>query len=207
MFKQVFVLALATLGVSSLTPAASAASLLDGIDFSPSDFSPSASSIEPAAESTGFNFSYTYENGDILSGMMTGEIQEDGDTVIISAVTMPMFNGSPAPDIGFVESFVESNTGIEGSPTVSFSGSTMDIIACNNKTPCNDGFAFDGTGFVEGFPTFQGNVSFGDVLEEYNPANWSLSAKSTPTTPEPNTLIALGFIGSGLFLNKRLSRD
>ncbi len=191
MFKQVFVLALATLGVSSFTPAASAASLLDGSDFSLSDFSPSAFSIEPAAESTGFNFEYTYENGDILSGMMTGEIQEDGDTVIISAVTMPMFNGSPAPDIGFVDSWVgASEGGNDLRATVSFSGSTMDIIACDTSE-CDDGFGFDAAGVFFGVPLVTTTGDFGGALEEYNPANWSLSAKSTP---EPNTLIALGFI-------------
>ena len=57
-----------------------------------------------AAEAALFNFSYTLENGDVFSGMLEGEVQGDNDTVFVSALTMPMFNGSPHPDIPFLVS-------------------------------------------------------------------------------------------------------
>ncbi|MDY6782615.1 MAG: PEP-CTERM sorting domain-containing protein [Cyanobacteriota bacterium] len=144
-----------------------------------------------AAQAASFNFSYTLENGDILSGMLEGEVQSDGDTVFVSEILMPLFNGVPSPELPFVESFIEVITGIPGTPTVSFSGSVMDIIACDSPA-CFDGFVLDSNGVFTGVPIYSGGVSYGNRAEPYNPAQWKLAAK----TPEPASLLGLLAVGA-----------
>lgn len=81
----------------------------------------------------------------------------------------------------------------------------MDIIACLTPT-CADGFLFDGILQAFGQPAYGSGPSYADVIEPYNPANWSLTEKAT-ATPEPTTTMALGFLGGSLLLNKRLKQS
>ncbi|NES70356.1 MAG: PEP-CTERM sorting domain-containing protein [Okeania sp. SIO2D1] len=160
-----------------------------------------------AAEAASFNFSYTLESGDVLAGMLEGDIQADGDTVFVSAITMPTFNGVAGPDLNFVESWIELLLGADGSPTVSFSGLVMDIFACDTLD-CSgdpDGFAFESTGSLVGFPAYGGGESYGGVSELYNSDNWELTAKNLESTPEPASvlgLLAFGAVGGSMLKRK-----
>ncbi|MGK7878619.1 MAG: PEP-CTERM sorting domain-containing protein [Crocosphaera sp.] len=160
------------------------------------------------AEAALFNFSYTSESGDIVSGMLEGEVQGDNDTVIVSAITMPMFNGSPAPDVNFIDSVSNFAEASGFPPTVSLTGTvtSMDIAACVDPD-CFDGFSFDGLQtFAPGFSIYFSGASYGDANEVYNPANWSLTAKSVESVPEPSTIISLAMVGGSLLLSKRVKR-
>ncbi|MEA5509728.1 PEP-CTERM sorting domain-containing protein [Crocosphaera sp. UHCC 0190] len=138
------------------------------------------------AQAALFNFSYTLIGGDVLSGMLDGDVQGDGDTVSVNSISMPLFNGVAGPDLPFV---VSNSAGPSLPATVSFSGSVMDIIACTNSD-CGDGFLFDGSMYISG-------VSYGDAFEPYNPNNWSLTAKATEAVPEPGSVVALLGLGLG----------
>lgn len=67
----------------------------------------------------------------------------------------------------------------------------MDIIVCTDDS-CNNGFLFQNAGFISSFTGFQ----------EFNPSNWSLTAKSVESVPEPGTVVALAMVGGSLLLNK-----
>jgi hypothetical protein len=150
------------------------------------------------AEAAGFNFSYTLENGDILSGMLEGEVQSDGDTVFVSGITMPMFNGAPAPDVPFLSS-IESFFGLPTlTPTVSLSGSIMSLITCTSSA-CEDGFLFDTSGLVaddEDVSLYLSGSAYGNVAELYNPDRWELTAKDVPEPASMLGLLAVGALGA-----------
>ena len=147
------------------------------------------------AEAASFNFSYTLENGDILSGMLEGEVQSDGDTVFVSEILMPMFNGVPGIELPFVQSFIEQITGTLRNPTVSFSGSAMDIVTCDSPD-CIDGFGFDGNGVLIGSSIYSGGLSYGDLAEPYNSDRWQLSSKDVPEPASVLGLLAVGALGA-----------
>ena len=158
-----------------------------------------------AAEAALFNFSYTLENGDVFSGMLEGEVQGDNDTVFVSALTMPMFNGSPHPDIPFLVSLTTRFGGSSAPPTVSFSGTLMDFCA-NDEPNCNgdEGILFDTVVQFLGGPIVVTGLAAGFVSEPYNPANWSLTPKSVP---EPLTILGAGAaIGFGTAFKRKLAQ-
>ncbi len=144
-----------------------------------------------SAQAIGFNFSYLSDlTGDVLSGMLEGDVQADNDTVIVSAVNMAELNGAP---VGIAFTFVDSlsnNTGGTGEvPRVSFSGTDMDLIACDNAN-CDQGFLLVNDSLGGGAES-----SFGFDDDTFVEDNWSLTAKNT-AIPEPATWILLS---SGLF--------
>jgi len=84
-------------------------------------------SLSKAAQAAQFNFSYTTGAGGILSGMIDGDVQADNDTVFVTAVTMPLFNGVPGPPLPVLSSITTLFGGPPVPPTVSLSGLTMDL--------------------------------------------------------------------------------
>jgi hypothetical protein len=146
--------------------------------------------------------------------MMEGDIQADGDTVFVSQVLMPLFNGSPAPDVPFLFSVTQAIGAGNPPPTVTFSGSFMDFVACNTVL-CQplpdgthaDGFSFDtqeqlgaGIGVTTG-------VGYGDFdpfdppetvnIFAFDSSQWQLSLKEN--VPEPTGILA-SMMAVSLFL-------
>ncbi|HAX84910.1 MAG TPA: PEP-CTERM sorting domain-containing protein [Cyanobacteria bacterium UBA11370] len=151
--------------------------------------------INPA-EAASFNFSYTLQDGSILSGMLEGDVQPDGDTVFVSAITMPTFNGVAGPDLPFVQSVTGFFSGNPGTATVSFSGNVMDIIASIAPQGI-DGFLFESSGgSILGFPAYNSGPSYGDGLEQYDPSKWELTAKNPTSVPEPASVLGLLAVGA-----------
>lgn len=146
-----------------------------------------------AAEAASFNFAYTLGTGETLSGMLEGEVQGDNDTVVVSDITMLMFDGSPLFDIGFIAA--DSNFTPPGIVSLTGTPANMDIIACPDSD-CFEGFLFNSTSFLS---SFAGNEAFA-------PSNWSLTAKSVESVPEPSTIISLAMVGGSLLLSKRVKR-
>ena len=144
-----------------------------------------------AAEAANFNFSYINNNGDVLAGMLKGDLHSDKDTVIVSAITMPTVNGISAPEITFIDS-ISSEV-----PIVSLSGLMMDILACNS-VDCDDGFLFSN---ILGLPLYVSTPSYGNgsSFEIYNPDNWNLTS-----TPEPISILgSLLAVGMGFVLKRK----
>jgi hypothetical protein len=163
-------------------------------------------SFQSAASAISLNFSYTVPTGDILSGMFEGEIQTDGDTVIVSDVIMPEFNGIPALDPGFLVSVSDVVSGSGIAPTVSFSGMFMDFAGCvvQGCPGGGEGFAlFTGNlvgnniGFLTGPGSYGGIGS--DAQIPFEADRWELSVK----TPEPSTILISLLFGSGAMILRR----
>lgn len=156
-----------------------------------------------SAEAASFNFSYILESGNELAGMLEGDLQSDGDTIFVNAITMPTFNGLAAPELPFTEAFSTFLGGPDTEAKVSFSGLIMDVIACTDSN-CFDGFLFDSSGAAFGDPAYSSGISYGDTFEIYAPARWTLTAKAAEDVPEPATLLGLLAVGGlGLTVTRK----
>ncbi|MCS6812242.1 MAG: hypothetical protein NZ772_01520 [Cyanobacteria bacterium] len=146
--------------------------------------------IEPV-DAASFRFSYTLEAGDILSGTLEGNLQGDGNTVVVSSITSPSFNNVLGPSLPVTRSFVQAfhSFGSSSAPaTVSLNGLVMDILTCSNAF-CLNGFAIDGGGTLFGSPIYIASTAYGTGFSEpYNPARWQLTLLTllppSPTPPE-----------------------
>ncbi|MGK7958013.1 MAG: PEP-CTERM sorting domain-containing protein [Crocosphaera sp.] len=149
-----------------------------------------------AALSASFNWSYTTEGGDVYSGMLDGDVQEDGNTINVTSVFMNRLQEAdsstiislpPTPVITNSEGEIGS-TGV-----VSLDGTTMDLGACAD-TGCLGGIFIGDFGLPIPIQ-FIASSDFGNASENFNVGNWDLSEK--PTVPEPSATLAL--VGLGLF--------
>lgn len=149
------------------------------------------------AEAASFHFSYTTQFGDVLAGMLEGDLQADNDIVFVTDISMPTLNGVAAPEITFIQSLTFVTDLPYAPATVSLSGATMDIIACTDWY-CDEGFLVDTFGIIDDFPTtFSSSPVFGgspsEPFEVYNPQNWAL----TPNAQIPTPALLPGLIGMG----------
>ncbi len=158
------------------------------------------SNLTQSAYGASFNFSYTLQGGDVVSGMLDGTIESDNDTVIVDDLINSMFNDEVI-ELPYLDSAIGYFTGNLFAPIVSFSGENIDMIACDSSQ-CDDGFFFDTFGVTFGVPAYSSGISFGNVSEVYNLGNWSLTEKTT--TPESTSILAFVLLGSSLFVKKQV---
>lgn len=140
-----------------------------------------AMAVAPLAQAGAvlFDFSYTLEGGQVLSGQLDGTVDgTDPNLVIVASISNPVFDGAPGPALPFILSVTDFFLANGALPTVSFDGTAMDLIACTDGG-CSDGFAFDTSG-IFGAPTYSSGSSFGDTFEAYNPSAWSLTPIPLP---------------------------
>lgn len=152
------------------------------------------------AAATPFDFSYTTATGHVLTGMLDGTLQADGNTVVVGSVAMAAVDGGALPDLSVVESLIEYvGAGTALSPIVSLSGAAMDLIACASLA-CTDGFLFDAAGGLIGAPFFSLGLGGGTVNDDYDPRRWTLTAKALPET---GSIAVFGAGLAGLALARR----
>ena len=72
---------------------------------------------------TSYNYSYTWNSGGMLSGMLEGTLQGDNNTVVVSSIMGSYTPGTAAP-FDLVHSGV---VGIFGAPSVTLDGSFFDL--------------------------------------------------------------------------------
>jgi hypothetical protein len=148
-----------------------------------------------------FTFDANYETsaGDHLGFSFWGTIGADNDTVgVITLLADPVFNGVASPVTGAVLQSWSNFLFSDGkSPTLSFSGSTMNFLWGN--APFTEGFLFDdGTLGANVAPFYAGGPSFGNTFEPFVAANWSLARQHAVPEPSMAALILIGLCAVGL---------
>lgn len=164
--------------------------------------------LSAPAQAVTFNFSYLDDtNGDLLSGVLDGDIQDDGDIVQVSTVGMTTLNGSTPPPITFIDSISDYVGQTDNTPpVVSFSGQTMNLVACFSfeDNPCFEGFVFDSEGRLSlNEPTYARSPSFSTGIigpVPFDAANWSLVAQSLSPQSVPEPSVVTGIFGSLVLL-------
>jgi hypothetical protein len=149
-------------------------------------------SVGPAEAVTWrYNFSYEQVFGSVISGEIVGTLQADDDTVLVSEIRNPLFDGLPAPALPVIDSVtnVFDNPTQPVPATVSLSGAVMDLFVCTDNA-CSSGFFLDDFSGVH----FAGGA-YGNVLEAYDPARWSLTPVPLPAALP---MLAAGIAALGL---------
>ena len=165
-----------------------------------------------AAQATVYDFSYTDEFG-VVSGTIVGVLQADNNTIDVTSIINPKFNGAPGVAVPVITTIADffSRPG-PTVPEVTLDGTTNNLLACTTSA-CIDGFFFDQAGvdgtLGAGIPEFAYGPSYGnqvtDGFERYDATKWSITAISTSAVPEPSTwaMMLLGFAGLGWLAQTR----
>ena len=153
-----------------------------------------------------YNASYMLSGGDVVEMTFDGTLQGDLDTIVVNFLAgTPTFNGV-APALGAVSGFLSVSDVIDsglipGDPvvvpaTVSISGGALDFVYYNDHD--EDGFFLDTSGLLGG-PAYAGSVSYGEIIDPFDPQNWSVSEAAVPAQAVLPVLAvgigALGFAG------------
>ena len=164
--------------------------------------------LAPVASAATFNLSYTSSTGTITA-TVDGTLQLDNNTVFVSSISNTTFNGSPAPALPFIGSYLDSilaGVVVTGQAVLSLDGAGLDFVACNT-TNCIDGFGFLPPNAIVGNTTdlFASGSAYGSTLPElFVLANYSLTPAGTTTVPEPATVLGLlSVAGVGLLCKGR----
>ncbi|MCE2669991.1 MAG: PEP-CTERM sorting domain-containing protein [Microcystis sp.] len=160
--------------------------------------------LAPVASAATFNFSYTSSAGTITA-TVDGTLQPDNNRVFVSSISNTTFNGSPAPALPLIGSYLNSilagGVVVTGQAVLSLDGAGLDFVACNT-TNCIDGFGFLPPNAIVGNTTdlFASGSAYGSTLPElFVLANYSLT-----TVPEPATVLGLlSVAGVGLLCKGR----
>ncbi len=129
-----------------------------------------------------FRLTYTFTFGSVLEVDVTGELQDDGDTVIVSAFEKARLDGVAGPALPFVTSLADLVDGSDlNDPVLTLSGLDNDISVCSDSTCVAEFITFDGVRQFLGKPGIYTSVSFGNTFagganaaERYDPANYRL---------------------------------
>ncbi len=143
----------------------------------------------PTAQASFFNLSYTLTAGGLLEAELEGNLQIDGNTVIITAINDAQFNGAPTPGpLNFFDSLSNLDISSGLPPRLSLDGSSaLDFIACFTPA-CFGGFLFDTVIFNPPNPIFLSSPFFGSAFEPLN-GSYSLEAVQDPqAVPEPQIM-------------------
>jgi hypothetical protein len=155
--------------------------------------------LAPVASAATFNFSYTSSLGTITA-TVDGTLQPDNNTVLVSSISNTTFNGSPAPALPLIGSYLNSILAsvITGQAVLSLDGSGLDFIACDT-TACPSAFGFLPAGILAPVDLFGSSGGYGSVVEPFVITNYSLT-----TVPEPATVLGLlSVAGVGLLCKGR----
>jgi hypothetical protein len=163
-------------------------------------------SVAAHAASLVYNFSYAAHSG-TLAGQVEGELQADGNTVVVTAVQdYVSLNGVSTgvaltqlghwePISPFAQGFV-----FGGASRLSLDGSIMDFGAC--ASTCANAFYFAPPQLVFPFTLFLSTAGLGLGAEVFDPTLWSLTAGAA-TLPAPGTLPLLALALTGLVVMRR----
>lgn len=132
-----------------------------------------------------FKLSYSFTFGSVLEADITGELQDDGDTVIVSAIENASLDGVAGPALPYMTSLADLVEGTDlNDPVLTLSGLDNDISACSDDSCVADFITFDGVAQFLGTPGLYTSAAFGHTMsggansgEPYDPANYSLEPR------------------------------
>lgn len=141
-----------------------------------------AFAVGPAAAES-FRLSYDFSFGSVLEAEITGALQDDGETVIVSAIENARLDGVAGPALPFVTSLADLVAGTDlNAPVLTLSGLGNDIAFCSDATCTTDFVTFDGVAQVLGHPGVYTSAAFGHTMsggtnapEPYDPAFYNLA--------------------------------
>ena len=117
------------------------------------------------AQAETFRLSYGFSFGSVLEAEITGDLQEDGDTVIVSSVAQARLDGVAGPEMPFVTSLADLVDGTAGHPPVlTLSGEGNDFSVCSDESCTGDFITFDGVKQVFGMPGIFTSPAFGNTM-------------------------------------------
>lgn len=147
-----------------------------------------ASAALAGAQAGTFNFSYMSSTG-VLSGQLTGTLQADLNTVVVTSVLSPAFDGVPSPALPIFTS-VTTRLGGPAVPVVSLNGLVMDLynFYIDANVLNNVGFSFLPAN-IYGEMYYLSTSFFGGNFEPFAPSNWSLTPAAVAAVPEPGGLV------------------
>lgn len=136
----------------------------------------------PAAADS-FRLSYGFSFGSVLEADVTGDLQEDGETVVVRAVENARLDGVAGPALPFVTSLVDLVSGTDANdPVLTLSGNGNDISICSDESCAGEFITFDGVMRFAGAPGIFTSPAYGDTMsgganaiEPYDPARYSLA--------------------------------
>jgi hypothetical protein len=141
--------------------------------------------VAASAQAEVFDFSYTFGNGQVGTGVVEGTVQPDGNTIDIDTVDSFTTNGQS------IDPAVAA-TDIAGPPPAiaTFDGSFMDFLIVN---PARS----RGLVLISSEQLAQIYPPVGlPTQETYDPARWSITEAAVPE-PETWAMMGLGFAGIG----------
>ncbi len=132
-----------------------------------------------------FKLTYNFTFSSVLEADITGELQDDGDTVIVSTVENARLDGVAGSSLAFVTSLADLVDGTDlNEPVLTLSGLNNDISICSDKTCVAEFITFDGVKQFLGTSGIYTSASFGstysggaNAAEQYDPANYSLEPR------------------------------
>ncbi len=132
-----------------------------------------------------FSLTYTFTFGSVLEADITGELQDDGNTVIVSSFDNVRLDGVAGPAMPVVMSLSDLVDGTDlHDPVLTLSGVANDISVCSDTTCAADFITFDGVRQILGGPGFYTSPPFGNTMsgganaaEQYDPANYTLESR------------------------------
>lgn len=145
------------------------------------------------AEAASLVFRYNFASGDSVSGILDGNLQDDGDTFFVDGVQSARFNGEniwPDATTAVARSSSDFPDGAL-QPMASLSGTVVDFLVCNPFIDGNCNFLTEGGLFLDNtsndafsFQAGAGNGRGSNIFEEiYEPNRW------TASVPEPATIL------------------
>tara|TARA_R110002049_G_C9020765_1_gene551330 strand:+ start:417 stop:890 length:474 start_codon:yes stop_codon:yes gene_type:complete len=137
-----------------------------------------------------YNFKYEFGTGEVLSGTLNGELQDDLDTVLVTDVLMVTFTGLPGTT--FQTDLLSNVVSLSGAAH-SFSTIAPDAGLAGFSLPVS---SFFGPYAIVGIPE-----DYFYLGEFYIPERWSLT--HTVVEPATFTLFGLGLAGLGLARRKK----
>ena len=144
-----------------------------------------------------FNFEYTFNSNQTLTGMLEGDIQADGDTVIVSSVMNVEY--SRLPSLVFPE-LNPRTVSIFGDFFASFSGNNMFLIASPSGpagTPQNPSWDILNNSPIISPPRVRivddaSPTPNQQEFETFATERWSLVDKSASPVPVPSAFLLFG---------------